>query len=287
MIRSVPSFITLLLATLAFTARAQDDMQPRGDWSSRSQPPPVEVHAFHSLHGALLPTAETMQAGDFEFQLMHRFVPTVSDGAPAMWGFDGPAHIRLALSWAYADAGFLSIARSDVDDNLELSARQRILATDNLGVPVIVAAQGGAAWNTQFPGLEASDTRAFQYFGQVTASTLLWNTLGVGIVPAYLYNSAPRSEEIEYSLLLGLHGQVYINRNWSVLAEWNPLLAGYRNGHNVASFAVELETGGHFFKIVLSNSDLMNTTQYLAGSPQSFGDGDLHLGFNLTRLFSL
>jgi len=50
---------------------------------------------------------------------------------------------------------------------------------------------------------------------------------------------------------------------------------------------LEIETGGHFFKIFLSNSTELNQTQFLSGADKSFDDGDLRLGFMITRLLFL
>lgn len=55
----------------------------------------------------------------------------------------------------------------------------------------------------------------------------------------------------------------------------------------IGSKELEIETGGHFFKIFLSNSTDLNQTQFLSGADKSFDDGDLRLGFMITRLLFL
>ena len=61
----------------------------------RGEVPVSHLQLFHSTHVINLPTAESMQSGDFEFEISHRFVPPIDEGYSAFWGLDGPANIRL------------------------------------------------------------------------------------------------------------------------------------------------------------------------------------------------
>ena len=57
--------------------------------------------------------------------------------------------------------------------------------------------------------------------------------------------------------------------------------------HDAGALGIELETGGHFFKIVVTNSIRLNQAQYLAGAFSPFEPGEWRLGFNITRLLTL
>ena len=47
---------------------------------------------------------------------------------------------------------------------------------------------------------------------------------------------------------------------------------------------IELETGGHFFKIFVSNNVEINYSQFLAGADKKFNKEGVRLGFMITRL---
>ncbi len=70
--------------------------------------------------------------------------------------------------------------------------------------------------------------------------------------------------------------------------EWSPYLAGYKSlpgqENNPLSYGIELETGGHFFKIFLTNSQYLNSSQYLAGADIPVENNDWRFGFMITRL---
>ncbi|MBN1447546.1 MAG: hypothetical protein JXA28_06415 [Bacteroidetes bacterium] len=273
----------LLAVLLSVPATAQDS----GTSWSRSAPdelPPLQL--FHSTQAANLPTAEVLQQGNFEFEISHRFIPTISDGAKSLWGFDGPVNIRLALGYAYSDHGYVTLGRSNEQDNLDLHVKQQLFSFRHEVIPLLAAVRLGAAWNTDVPDRDAADAATMQYYAQLIVNTMFDERFAVGIVPSYLENSHIACPERQYSFLVGVHAQYYITDVFNVLAEWIPTVSGWRTAHNSVAFGIELETGGHFFKIILTNTDLLNPSQVLAGAANSFNDGDWHIGFNITRLLA-
>jgi hypothetical protein len=69
-----------------------------------------------------------------------------------------------------------------------------------------------------------------------------------------------------------------------MMIEWNPTVYGWRDSYNSLAFGIELETGGHFFKLFVTNNVNINTAQYLAGADKKFGKESIRLGFLITRL---
>ena len=132
--------ITVVVALLlpAFFAQAQ------GSWKRSEEDVALRPRAFHSMHALNLPTAETMRQGHFEFEVSHRFVPTIKDGSRQLWGFDGPSNIRLGLGWAYTDEGVATLGRSNVQDNYDLTLKHRFAAISWI-LPVLIAGRAGAA----------------------------------------------------------------------------------------------------------------------------------------------
>lgn len=66
----------------------------------------------------------------------------------------------------------------------------------------------------------------------------------------------------------------------------NSLLGG-EEIQNSLSVGIDLETGGHVFQLHLTNSRGM-TEKYLIGETTgNWGDGDIHFGFNVSRVFNV
>ncbi len=251
-------------------------------WQRRGQPTEVPVTVFHSTLSANLPTAETLAQGEWQFEISHRFSPPVSDGINKLWGLDGPVVNRLGMAYAFTDRIFTTFQRSNLNDNWDLNTKVRVAEGGRNGTPWMLGLVGGAAWNTE-TGRDVGDSRNFQYYAQGIANVLLGDQWAFGVVPSYLYNADIFSAEVEQDVTLGLNGQVYLGRV-SILAEWNFSQSKEDFEHDAGTFGIELETGGHFFKLILTNTDRMNPAQFLAGSPYAFESGEWRLGFNITRL---
>ncbi|MDZ7372066.1 MAG: DUF5777 family beta-barrel protein [candidate division KSB1 bacterium] len=255
-------------------------------WQRRA-PETGPLELFHALHVSMLPTAETLQQGDLEFEVSHRFIPTIDSGADAFYGFDGPANIRLALDYAVTDRLLITVGRTNVQDNLELQIKYKALQFRHDRFPVLVSLRGGSAYNSEIFAPVKSSVRRWQFYGQLIANTLVGEKLGIGVVPSYLYNSHIFCCDPQYSFTFGSYVQYYASPHWSVFAEWNPTVSGWRKTYDSFSLGLELETGGHFFKIILTNNDKLNSSLFLAGADRDFWAGDMRFGFMITRLIKL
>jgi hypothetical protein len=231
-----------------------------------------------------LPTAETLKSGEWQFEIAHRFLPALSEGADALWGLDGPANMRLGLGFAPTDRFMVTLARSNLMDNWDLQLKVRVLELDLGSVPVLVAAQGGVGWSSEVPERDSGDEGNFQYYGQVVVNTLLAERFAVGIVPSYLYNVLLDRVDPVDDLFLGFYGQLFLTDVFSINGELNIGDNGVDLTHNPGSFGIELETGGHFFKVFLTNSVRLNPSQFLVGTDFPFESDEWRLGFSITRL---
>jgi hypothetical protein len=244
------------------------------------------LHLFHSTQSINFSTTETLEKGNMQFEISHRFIPTVNEGIDALYGFDGPVNVKLSLAYALTDDFMIALARSNVNDNLLLRGKYKFLSAPDFIIPVQIALEAGFAWNTNPVGRSSKDNMNFQYYSQLIFNTLIDKKLGIGLVPTYLYNSHIYCPEKEYSFTLGTNVQYYISSFWSVIAEWNPTISGFRKTYNTLSLGVELETGGHFFKIILTNNATLSPTQFITGAELPITVKNWHIGFNITRLLN-
>jgi len=227
--------------------------------------PPVSV--FHSTQSANLPTAETLERGSWLFEISHRFQPPVSGGADALWGLDGPVVNRLALAYGITDRAMVGLVRSNLSDNLEAGAKLRLAEGGRDRTPFMLAVAGGVAWNTELPDLDGLEDNETQAYAQLILDVGPAPRLALGLVPTVVRNPRVADAGAATSLALGLHGQWYVADGTSLFAEW--LVARGREDleHDAGTLGVELETGGHFFKLVATNSTRMSPTQFLGGRP--------------------
>ncbi len=251
-------------------------------WKKKKVERPVDLLLFHSTQVVNLPTTEVLNKGEFQFEISHRFLPPI-DAKKTFFGLDGPAYMRLALGYVPVKNVAVTLGRSNNQDNYDLRIKYKFLQWANATAPLIAAVQAGTAWNTEVTDRETSDPKNFQYYGQLVLNTLLFKKLGIGLVPSYLYNSHIYCDKTQYSFTMGSYVQFYISPMWSLLVEANNTISGWRNQYDSYTFGIELETGGHFFKIFLTNAAALNPSQFLAGADLK---NQWRLGFNITRLLT-
>ena len=257
-------------------------------FAASGQRGPTQV--FHSTQSANLPTAETINGGVWMFEISHRFLPAVSEGSDALWGLDGPVYNRLGLAFAASDRVMVGLLRTNFDDNLELNIKGRLLEGQLDAVTYKVGLMGGAAFNlgaleTEAAGIRIENNEA-QYYAQAMLNASFGDRLALGVVPTGFYNLRIEDVDPMSTFVLGLHGQYYTGGSLSLLAEWIMSVESVNYPHDGATFGLEIETRGHFFKLLVTNQVRMNPTQFLVGTPFRYGGDAWRLGFNVTRLLS-
>jgi hypothetical protein len=244
------------------------------------------VTVFRSTQAANLPTAQTIRAGNFMFEISHRFVPPVSAGAAQLWGLDGPVFNRLGLAYAPTDRVMLGVLRSNLDGNLELNAKGRLLEGQFGGLRYQLGAMGGVAWNFNAQPLGGVEDNEVQYYAQGIVNAAVGDRFALGVVPTAFRN--PRIADVDpvNTVALGLHGQYWLSGGMSLIAEWNLSVESVAYAHDAVSLGIDMQTRGHVFKVLVSNQVRMNPTQFLVGTPYGYGGDDWRLGFNITRVLS-
>ncbi|MCB0281742.1 MAG: hypothetical protein KDF60_04115 [Calditrichaeota bacterium] len=257
---------------------------------------------FHSVKTANLPTAETLQKGNFFYEISHRFA-RITAGYDALYGLDGPVNMRTALSYGVTDDWMVTIGRSNVQDNLEFNVKYLFWDIADKTTPSRLTLKTGIAFNTEaIAGTnkrDAFNSNSTQYYIQVIFNTmLLEKSLGLGVVPSYVYNSYifanDFNENVKYTFSLPLYVQYYFNRTWSLWLEYMPVIGGWKGNiysdpssekrsYNALSAGLALETGGHVFHLFVTNSTRLNPTQYLVGADNNTNKDAWHFAFGITR----
>lgn len=259
---------------------------------------PVESHPLELFHATMLasfPTVESLAAGDWRYEISHRFGPPVSDGFDANYGLDGPVVMRTSVSYGATDRTMVTLGRSNLQDNWDLQVKRRLWERDHEVLPSAVSLRVGVALNTEMPAIldrGRLDGDNFQYYAQLVYNTVIGERLGLGLVPSYLYNSMIWAVDTQYTLTLGMYGQYWLNGAWSLWGEYNPALRGYQGviapgesgrSHDPVAVGAALETGGHVFYLFVTNSARLNPAQYLVGADRKATPDNLRLGFAITR----
>ena len=113
------------------------------------------------------------------------------------------------------------------------------------------------------------------------------------LTPSYLHrNFVETSQDPNDIFAIGAGTRLKLSKRLSINAEYyylfkpeNDLLSN--EIYNPFSLGLDIETGGHVFHIIATNSVGMRENAFLGHTTGRWLDGDIHLGFNISRVFQL
>jgi opacity protein-like surface antigen len=237
------------------------------------------------------PTIESPAKHDLQFMIMHRF-GRVNEGAYALFGLDN-ATIRFALDYGLTDRLMVGIGRSSFEKVYDASLKYKIIRQKENGIPVSISAFGMIANTTvkysNKPYLNAKYRT--MYTSQLLIARKFSSNLSLQVTPSWIhFNLVPTPKDKNDVFALGLGGRMKVSKRISINAEYNYLPSKQvvsTNVFNSLSMGVDIETGGHVFQLIFSNSQGMIPPYYLAKTSGDWGKGDIYFGFNITRIFTL
>jgi hypothetical protein len=111
------------------------------------------------------------------------------------------------------------------------------------------------------------------------------------LVPTLIHtNLVALSAQKNDQYALGVAFRQKLNKRFALTFEYNylyPTLNMTDIFTNSMSVGVDIETGGHVFQIHLTNSLAMNENDVLTDRTENWLKGGIHLGFNISRVFTL
>lgn len=266
-----------------------DESSPAAAEAAARPKRPYEKPAFWGTRVVNLPTTTVPDKGDVLFRVSHRFLESVSSGYDSFWGFDGTAMIYLGLGYGITDRLGVSLGRSRLYQEWELTASY-LIAEQGLtkGIPVTVAIHAGGSWATQkLDSRSRFDTQNIKFHALASLSYQASKRLSFLAVPGVATNTNHWDTDAKTNFGLGLGARFMALEDLSLIAEWTPVLTGYKvpGGYSSWGMGVEKKVGGHVFQVFVTNAYGLTPAQFLTGGDLRLGDGDFRFGFNIFRTF--
>ena len=236
------------------------------------------------------PTIEAPGKNGLQFLIMHRF-GRINEGGYALFGLDN-AVIRFGLDYGINDRFSIGIGRSSLEKTYDASFKWKILE-QNEKIPVTVSLYELITRTTlkysDKPYISGKYRNAYE--SALLIARKFTPKFSLQLTPIWLhYNLVASSQDMNDIIALGLGGRIKLSKRISLNAEYNLLpsdaVASTDIFHSL-SFGLDIETGGHVFQLIFSNSDGMVGPYYLGKTSGNWGDGDIFFGFNISRAFHL
>lgn len=242
-----------------------------------------------------LPSSHIPSDGTWEVKFTHRFNQSLdqgnfSDRIHSLFGLDSNADVAFGVSYVPRRDLELSVVRTNTNDTIEAAAKYVILQ-EAAEVPVTIAVRGGLDWRTE------KDLRdRTSLFAQGIVSRQFGRRAEVFALPTFA-TKAGRAIGSDDSVALFDHAfnvpvgvAVMFRPGLSIVAELIPPnrdLPDDRGADLGWALGLKRAVGGHYFEILLTNSNATTVDQYVTSTYQgsALASGDLHIGFNIERRF--
>lgn len=292
--RKILLLTSCALSVFIIPARAQDSslLSMLNDSLASNALPEVVSGTFKATQIINTPTIESPAQKTLQFLIMHRF-GELSDGAYELFGLDN-AEIRFGLDYGLAKWLSVGIGRSSLDKTFDANVKLALLKQTPGKMPVSVSlyelvTYASSPRQSDKPFLTARLRTA--YMSQLLIARKFNRRLSLQLSPALThFNMVATKRDFNDVFTLGVGGRMKITNRMSFNAEYNYLPNNQVVSSSVyksLSMGLDIETGGHVFQLVFTNSRGMIGPYYLAKTTGQWKNGNIYFGFNISRSFNL
>ena len=280
-----------LIFFVAGFASAQDDLLNQLD-SIKPTGKQIEMAAFKGLQVCSMQSTKLPVKGEWYFLVSHRF-GDLTEGINNFFGLDN-ALTRIGGIYAPANWLSLGVSRHTLNKTFEVSAKYLLVSQKIDGFPLTIVGYNSMDINSskfdkeEFPNFK--DNNRLAYTSQLLISRKFNESVSFEINPILvhknLYDAQPGTEKKDQMLIAG-GGRCKLSKRISFNLEYayrlnEPEKEMY---HNPLTAGFDIETGGHVFQLVFSNSQAMNDVAYFTNTTGKWNGGSIYFGFNMYRVF--
>ena len=238
---------------------------------------------------------QRMPSGQLDFRISHRF-GKINSGPYEFFGLD-QSKIHLGLEYGIFDWLMAGIGRGTYEKTFDGFAKFTIFrqSSGTRHMPVSVSFLSSIALKT-VKWTDPSKTNYFSsrlsYVNQILIARKINQGFSVQLSPAFVHRNLVATELDPNDLwALGAGGRIKLTKRISFNAEYyyliNPKTYMSQQVYNPLSIGFDIETGGHVFQLIFTNSEAMIEKGFIGETTGRWSKGDIHFGFNISRVFTL
>jgi hypothetical protein len=238
---------------------------------------------------------ERMPPGQLDFRISHRF-GRINSGAYEFFGLD-QANIHFGLEYGIMNWLMVGIGRGTYEKTFDGFAKFTLLrqSTGARIMPVSVSFFTSVALRSvKWPDPQRTNyfTSRMSYVSQILIARKISQGFSFQVTPSYVHRNLVATELDPNDLLaIGAGGRMKLSKRISLNAEYyylvNPKSYMSQQVYDPLSVGFDIETGGHVFQLIFTNSVAMIEKGFIGETTGSWLKGDIHFGFNISRVFTL
>ncbi|RLD59577.1 MAG: hypothetical protein DRJ05_06210 [Bacteroidetes bacterium] len=239
---------------------------------------------------------ENPAKGTLIFLIQHRF-GRLNTGAYNFFGLD-QSTIRLGFEYGVTDRLAIGIGRSSHLKTFDGFIKYKILrqSTGLRKMPISLTYYGSTdltslKWEDM--GVEDrtnyfSSRMAFTH--QLLVTRKFSNRFSLQLMPTLVHKNLVKYEIDKNNIYsLGLGSRIKITNRTAINLEYFFVFPDqiHTEYDNSLSLGFDIETGGHVFQLVFTNSRAIYDSGYITDTQGSWLNGDIYFGFNISRVFTV
>ncbi|CAA0170596.1 DUF5777 family beta-barrel protein [Tenacibaculum maritimum] len=234
---------------------------------------------------------ENRKKGTLDFIISHKF-GRVNEGFDQFFGLD-QSNIRFAFEYAISDDVTLGVGRSSFEKTYDGFIKYKIVKQSKgmNSFPASISIFASTALKTikdYDPENKPSFGEKFTHTTQLLIARKITPKLSLQVSPTWVHKNLVKIQQDPHDIFaLGMGGRMKLSNRVTLNTEYyytfNPLQS--INTKNSLALGVDIETGGHVFQLMLSNTITMIEKGFITETTGNFFKGDIHFGFNISRSF--
>jgi hypothetical protein len=249
--------------------------------------------AFKSTRVVNGQSIENVAKGVLDFKISHRF-GFVNSGVKELFGLDN-ATIRIGGDYGVTDRLMIGVGRSSFEKTYDGFVKYRLLrqSAGKKNIPLSISYFTSIAITTlDFPDPDRENyvSSKMFYTHQILLARKFSDKFTLQLMPTLLHRNLTPSPDIKNDVIVigaacrqKLSSRVTLNAEYYYVLP-DQLAPEFKNG---LSLGFDIETGGHVFQLHFTNSTSMVHKGFLAETRGDWFDGDIHFGFNISRVFTI
>lgn len=236
---------------------------------------------------------ENVGKGILDIRINHRF-GSLDGGFNEFFGLDN-AVTRLGADYGINDWLMIGIGRSTYMKEADGFLKVRLLRqTDDNKMPISISYLGAASVQgvkqLQNPaGTEYPFSNRLGFVNQLLIARKFSSEFSLQLMPTHVHNNfVLYANEPNDIFALGAGGRLKLSKRLALTAEYYHQFGDrMRDSRNSFTLGLDIETGGHVFQLMFSNSTGVSERSVIGGTTERWDKGQIHFGFNISRVFTV
>lgn len=247
------------------------------------------INTFKSTRIVNSHSVEIFEKKQLDLRISHRF-GLLNTGFYELFGLD-QAKTRIGLEYGVMQKLMIGLGRSTFnktyDGFLKYVLVQQNNAKNKMPFSLVYFSSVGinslkkSQINYPFLG-------RLSFSNQFLLASKVNSKLSLQIMPSLIHwNMVDTKSQSNSIFVLGGGFRYLISKSVSINSEYFYRFYDENDYFNSLSFGFDIETGGHVFQLHITNSIGMDESSFLTRTSNSWSNGGVHFGFNISREFSL